>query len=100
MIRRKCLKVNTNLWEHECIKSSALVNLRKVLLRRKPTTTYTVIKRLSVHGLLQYKNTIITSFVSKTQTQTSAINEMVEKNIKVLCLHSLQLLQNIKRYLM
>lgn len=61
---------------------------------------HTVIKRLAEHGLLQYKNTIVTSFVSKTQTQTSAINEMIEKNFKVLCLHSLQLLQNIKRYLM
>lgn len=87
------------LWEHESIKSSVLVNLRKVQLRRN-RPLHIVIKRLSEHGLLQYKNTIVASFVGRTQTQTSAINEMVEKNFKVLCLHSLSLLQNIKRYLM
>lgn len=41
------------LWEHEPIKSSELVSLCKEQLGWKPTTTYTVIKRLSERGVLK-----------------------------------------------
>ena len=43
------------LWEYEPIKSSELVKLCKDKLGWKPTTTYTVIKRLSERGVV--KNT-------------------------------------------
>ena len=70
------------LWEHEPIKSSELVNLCKEQLDWKPTTTYTVIKRLSERGVLKNENTIVSSLVSKDEVQASEINEMVEKTFE------------------
>lgn len=70
------------LWEHEPIKSSELVNLCKEQLGWKPTTTYTVIKRLSERGVLKNENTIVTSLVSKDEVQAAEINEMVEKTFE------------------
>lgn len=70
------------LWENEPVKSSELVNLCKEQLGWKPTTTYTVIKRLSERGVLKNENTIVTSLVSKDQVQASEINEMVEKTFE------------------
>ena len=70
------------LWEHEPVKSSELVNLCKEQLGWKPTTTYTVIKRLSERGVLQNENTVVTSLVSKDEVQAAEINEMVEKTFE------------------
>ena len=70
------------LWEHEPNKSSELVNLCKEQLGWKPTTTYTVIKRLSERGVLKNENTIVFSLVSKDEVQASEINEMVEKTFE------------------
>ncbi len=70
------------LWEHEPIKSSELVKLCKEQLGWKPTTTYTVIKRLSERGVLKNENTIVSSLVSKDEIQASQINEMVEKTFE------------------
>ncbi|MGI6072253.1 MAG: BlaI/MecI/CopY family transcriptional regulator [Lachnospiraceae bacterium] len=70
------------LWEHEPVKSSRLVELCKEQLGWKPTTTYTVIKRLSERGVLKNENTIVTSLVSKHQVQAAELNEMVEKTFE------------------
>ncbi len=70
------------LWEHEPVKSSELVTLCKEQLGWKPTTTYTVIKRLSERGVLKNENTIVSSLVSKDEIQASEINEMVEKTFE------------------
>ena len=70
------------LWEYEPIKSSELVNICKEKLGWKPTTTYTVIKRLSERGVLKNENTIVSSLVSKDEVQASEINEMVEKTFE------------------
>lgn len=70
------------LWENEPIKSSELVNICKEQLGWKPTTTYTVIKRLSERGVLKNENTIVTSLVSKDEVQAAEINEMVEKTFE------------------
>ena len=70
------------LWEHEPIKSSNLVELCKEQLGWKPTTTYTVIKRLSERGILKNENTIVTSLVSKEEVQATELNEMVEKTFE------------------
>ncbi len=67
------------LWEHEPIKSNELVSLCKDKLGWKPTTTYTVIKRLSERGILKNENTVVTSLVSKEEIQQSEIDDMVEK---------------------
>lgn len=70
------------LWENEPIKSSKLVELCKEQLGWKPTTTYTVIKRLSERGVLKNENTIVTSLVSKEDVQATELNEMVEKTFE------------------
>lgn len=70
------------LWENEPIKSSKLVELCKEQLGWKPTTTYTVIKRLSERGVLKNENTVVTSLVSKDQVQAAELDEMVEKTFE------------------
>ena len=70
------------LWENEPVKSGKLVELCKERLGWKPTTTYTVIKKLSERGVLKNENTVVTSLVSKDQVQASELNEMVEKTFE------------------
>lgn len=70
------------LWEHEPVKSSELVALCKEQLGWKPTTTYTVIKRLSERGVVKNENTVVTSLVSKDAVQAAELKEMVEKTFE------------------
>ena len=70
------------LWANEPIKSSELVKLCKEQLGWKPTTTYTVIKRLSERGVLKNEHTLVTSLVSKDEIQAAEIDEMVEKTFE------------------
>ena len=70
------------MWEHQPIKSSELVNLCREQLGWKPTTTYTVIKRLSERGVLKNENTIVSALVSKDEVQAAELNEMVEKTFE------------------
>ncbi len=70
------------LWEHEPLKSSELVKLCREQLGWKPTTTYTVIKRLSERGVLKNENTIVSALVSKDEAQAAEISEMVEKTFE------------------
>lgn len=70
------------LWEHEPIKSSELVALCREQLGWKPTTTYTVIKRLSERGVLKNENTVVSTLVTKDEVQAAEINEMVEKTFE------------------
>ncbi len=70
------------LWDNEPVKSSELVNICKEQLGWKPTTTYTVIKRLSERGVLVNENTVVRSLVSKDEVQASEINEMVNKTFE------------------
>ena len=70
------------LWEHEPIKSGELVKLCREQLGWKPTTTYTVIKRLSERGVLKNENTIVSSLVSKDAVQAAEIDELVEKTFE------------------
>ena len=57
------------LWEHEPVKSGELVQLCREQLGWKPTTTYTVIKRLSERGILKNENTVVRSLVSRDEVQ-------------------------------
>ena len=70
------------LWEHAPIKSSELVNLCKQQLGWKPTTTYTVIKRLSERGILRNEKSVVSALVTKDEIQAAQINEMVEKTFE------------------
>ena len=70
------------LWEHEPIKSGELVHLCRQKLGWKPTTTYTVIKRLSERGVLKNENSVVSALVTKDEVQAAEINEMVEKTFE------------------
>lgn len=67
------------LWEQEPVSSGKLVELCRERLGWKPTTTYTVIKRLSQRGVLKNENSTVTSLVSQEQIQAAEIDELVEK---------------------
>lgn len=67
------------LWEHEPIKSKELVALCREKLDWKPTTTYTVIKRLSERGVVKNENTIVTSLISREEVQASESDFVIEQ---------------------
>ena len=67
------------LWDNEPIKSRALAELCALELGWKPTTTYTVIKRLSERGVLKNENTVVSSLVSKEEVQIAEIDELMDK---------------------
>lgn len=67
------------LWDHEPIKSRALAELCAEQLGWKPTTTYTVIKRLSERGVLKNENTVVSSLVTREQVQAAEIDELIDK---------------------
>lgn len=70
------------LWEREPVKSSELVRLCKERLGWKPTTTYTVIKRLAERGVLKNENTVVSALVSKDEVQAAELSEMVDKTFE------------------
>lgn len=67
------------LWEREPVRSSELVSLCRERLGWKPTTTYTVIKRLSERGVLVNENSVVRSLVSHDEVQSAEADELVEK---------------------
>lgn len=67
------------LWAHEPIKSSELVALCQQNLGWKPTTTYTVIKKLSRRGILKNEQTMVTSLFSQEQVQRAEMDELLSK---------------------
>lgn len=70
------------LWDHDPIKSTELVKLCREQLGWKPTTTYTVIKRLSERGVLKNEHTVVSSLVSKEEIQISEVSDMIEKTFE------------------
>ena len=70
------------LWENEPIKSGELVRLCREQLGWKPTTTYTVMKRLSERGILKNENSVVSALVTKDEVQAAEINKMVEKTFE------------------
>ncbi len=67
------------LWEHEPINSTELVKLCKEQLGWSKGTTYTVIRRLAERGVLKNEDTIVSSLISKEETQIAEIDELMEK---------------------
>ncbi len=67
------------LWAHSPVRSKDLVALCAEELGWKPTTTYTVIKRLSDRGVLKNEKAVVTALVTQDQVQAAEIDELVEK---------------------
>ena len=70
------------LWEHEPIPSGELVKLCEEQLNWKPTTTYTVIKRLSNRGILKNEHSVVTSLVSKAEVQDAEMEEFIKNRFE------------------
>ena len=70
------------LWEHEPVNSTKLVSLCKTQLGWSKATTYTVIRRLAERGVLKNENAIVTSLISKSEAQSSRLEEMVEETFE------------------
>ena len=67
------------LWENEPINSTELVKLCKEKLGWSKGTTYTVIRRLSERGVLKNEGATVASLVSREETQTAELDELMEK---------------------
>ena len=66
------------LWENEPIRSGALAALYREKLNWKPTTTYTVIRRLSKRGGVKNENCVVTSLVSRAEAESAEVGELLE----------------------
>ena len=70
------------LWEHEPLPSAELAKLCRERLGWSPTTTYTVIHRLSERGVVKNENGVVFSLVSKDEAQAAELDELVEKTFE------------------
>lgn len=66
------------LWENEPIRSGALAAPCREKLNWKPTTTYTVIRRLSERGVVKNENCVVTSLVSRAEAESAEVGELLE----------------------
>lgn len=67
------------VWEREPVTSRELVALCAERLGWKPTTTYTVLKRLGERGVVKNEKSIVTSLVSQDEIRAAEAGELVEK---------------------
>ncbi len=70
------------LWEKEPMSAADLARVCKDRLQWSRTTTYTVIKRLGERGILENKNSVVRSLVSKDEVQLSDLDELMEKRFE------------------
>ena len=70
------------LWENEPLKAAELAKICKEKLEWSRTTTYTVIKRLGERGILETKDSVVRSLVSKAEVQLSDFDELMEKRFE------------------
>ena len=67
------------VWENEPIKSGELVVKCEANLGWKKSTTYTVLKKLCVRGILENNESIVTSLISKEEYYKFKSHEFVEE---------------------
>lgn len=70
------------LWENEPIGSGEIAKICKQKLDWSRTTTYTVIRRLSDRGVIENKDSVVRSLVTKAQVQMSETEEFVDKTFE------------------
>ncbi|MEN8075841.1 BlaI/MecI/CopY family transcriptional regulator [Clostridioides difficile] len=61
------MKFTEIVWESEPIKSGELVTICEEKFSWKKSTTYTVLKKLCLRGILENNNSIVTSLISKEE---------------------------------
>lgn len=70
------------LWEREPVRSGELVKLAGERLGWKPTTVYTVIKRLADRGVLKNEDSVVTALIGRDEIRRAEIDELVEKKFE------------------
>ena len=73
------------VWKNEPIKSGKLVELCKEELGWKPSTTYTVIKKLSERGILVNEKMIVSSLIKEEEAQASFIKDILDTRFDSSC---------------
>ncbi|MBQ8038253.1 MAG: BlaI/MecI/CopY family transcriptional regulator [Lachnospiraceae bacterium] len=66
------------VWEHEPMTSMELVRLCEQKLEWKKSTTFTVLKKLCNKGILQNKNSLVTSLVPREEFVREKSRRFVE----------------------
>ena len=67
------------IWNHEPIPSGQLVKLAEQELSWKPTTSYTVLKRLCNRGIFQNQKGTVTSLISRQDFYAMQSEQFVEE---------------------
>ena len=67
------------IWKNEPLTSRVLVQLCEKELGWKPTTTYTVLKKLCVRGIFQNHNSMVTSLISQEEFYAAESEAFVEE---------------------
>lgn len=67
------------VWENEPLPSGELVKLANAELEWKKSTTYTIIKKLSEKGIIQNKDSVVTSCISKDEYIALQSNKFVDE---------------------
>ena len=67
------------IWSHEPIPSGQLVKLAEQELSWKPTTSYTVLKRLCNRGMFQNQNGTVTSLITRPDFYAMQSQQFVEE---------------------
>lgn len=70
------------IWENEPIKSGDLVKVCEKRFDWKKPTTYTVLRRLCQRGILQNKDTIVTSLIKKEEFNSIQSIQFVEETFE------------------
>lgn len=70
------------LWENEPIKSGDLAKLAADRLGWSKTTTYTVIKRLCERGVIENRDTVVRSLITKDEAQLAELEELLESRFE------------------
>ena len=68
------------IWENEPLTTSELIKLCAQELNWKRTTTYTVLKKLSEHGIFQMKDSVVSAICSKEDYYAAQSELFVEQN--------------------
>ncbi|MBQ9766986.1 MAG: BlaI/MecI/CopY family transcriptional regulator [Lachnospiraceae bacterium] len=66
------------LWEREGIGSGEVVKLCAEEFGWKKSTTYTMLRRLTEHGLFQNKESIVTSVMSEEQHKAKVAKDLID----------------------
>ena len=86
MIDYKLTEAEENLahiiWKNEPIKSPDLVGLCEEEFNWKKSTTYTMLKRLEVKGIVKNNNSIVEALINKDDFYSEQSNIFVEENFQ------------------